>query len=153
MYAYRQQTEVRTLHAVPQRRVVTPVRSIPKKKVLKKKKNIFVEFFRLMVTLSFLASYIVFVFPFAYENLVKHIIFPNNINTTTTYNTDMKYSDPAYNTDVNLYSIANPTANYLSNDLFNNLQMLTPTIIKPHNEVTTMYHTSEMLDLKNQIKP
>ena len=152
MYAYRQQTEVRTLHAVPQRRVVTPVRPIPKKKVLKKKKNIFVEFFRLMVTLTFLTSYIVFVFPTAYKNLVKPIIFPNSLYTVTDYNTDMKYRDPAYNTDVNLYSIANPTANYLANDIFNNLQMLTPTVVKPHNEVTTMYHTAEMLDLKNQIK-
>ena len=152
MYAYRQQTEVRTLHAVPQRRVVTPVRPIPKKKVLKKKKNIFVEFFRLMVTLTFLTSYIVFVFPTAYKNIVKPIIFPNSLYTVTDYNTDMKYRDPAYNTDVNLYSIANPTANYLANDIFNNLQMLTPTVVKPHNEVTTMYHTAEMLDLKNQIK-
>ena len=50
-----------------------------------------------------------------------------------------------------LYSIANPVTNYLSNDMFNNRLLLTPTIQKTHSEVTTMYHTDEMKELKTQL--
>ena len=50
-----------------------------------------------------------------------------------------------------LYSIANPVTNYLNNDLFLNRLLLTPTIQKTHSEVTTMYHTSEMTGLKQQL--
>ena len=60
-------------------------------------------------------------------------------------------SNPAIDTSVNLYTIANPLTNYLSNDLFNNFAMLTPTVKKQHNEVTTMYHAGEMEALKKQL--
>ena len=40
------------------------------------------------------------------------------------------------------------TMKYLYNDLFENQLLLTPTIQKTHSEVTTMYQTSEMSDLK-----
>lgn len=153
MYAYKQQTELRTLHAVPQRRTVTPVRPLPKKKkTLKKKKNPIIELFRLIVTLSFLSAFIVFIFPTAFNGLIKQVFFPSSLHTVTEYNTSMKTRDNAYNTDVNLYELAKPTANYLNNDLFNNKLLLTPTIQKIHSEVTTMYQTSEMLDLKKQIQ-
>lgn len=51
-----------------------------------------------------------------------------------------------------MYSIANPVTNYLSNDMFKNRLLLTPTIQKTHSEVTTMYHTNEMSGLKSQLE-
>lgn len=145
--------EINTLHAVPQRRVSTPVRPIvKKKKLVKKKKNPIVEFFRLIVTLSFLTSYMVFVFPTAFNGLIKQVVAPDSLSTVTNYQYDMTTTDPAYSTNVNLYGIAQPMVQYLHNDMFNNQLLLTPTLIKPHNEVTTMYHTTEMQDLKKQIQ-
>ena len=52
---------------------------------------------------------------------------------------------------VDLYAMSNPISNYLSNDLFLNRMLVTPTIQKTHSEVTTMYHTSEMVPLKNAL--
>ena len=63
----------------------------------------------------------------------------------------MSRENPAFSTDISLYSIANPTYNYLYNDMFNNQLLLTPTIKKVHSEVTTMYQTSEMVPLKQQL--
>ena len=51
-----------------------------------------------------------------------------------------------------LYTIINPTINYINNDMFLNRLMLTGTIIKNHSEVTTMYQTSEMTALKKQLQ-
>lgn len=151
MYAYRQQAQVRTLHAVPERRVTSPVRPLPKKKkVLKKKQNPILELFRTLVVLSFLSAYIVFIFPTVFNVLIKQVVFPGKSIVTAGFQ-NLPKKDPAYNTDVNIYDIAKPTYNYLNNDLFNNQLLLTPTLIKQHNEVTTMYHTGEMLDLKKQI--
>ena len=151
MYAYKQQAQVRTLHAVPQRRVTPPVRPLPKKKkVLKKKKNPILELFRTVVVLSFLTAYIVFIFPTVFNVLIKQVILPDKSIVTAGFQNSLK-KDPAYKTDINLYDIAKPTYNYLNNDLFNNQLLVTPTLIKQHNEVTTMYHTGEMLDLKKQI--
>ena len=63
----------------------------------------------------------------------------------------MHHSNPAYNTSVNLYSLANPITNYLYNDIFNNQSLITPTVKKNHSEVTTMYQTSEMKELKQSL--
>ena len=152
MYAYKQQTQVRTLHAVQQRRVTAPVRSLPKKKkVLKKKKNPIVEFFRLLVNLSFLSAFAIFILPTSFNGLIKQVVFPDSLSTVTGYNCNMAKKDPAYSTNVNLYGMAKPTYKYINNDMFNNQLMLTPTVQKTHSEVTTMYHTSEMIDLKKQL--
>ena len=149
MYAYKQQIQVRPLHAVPQRRTVTP--PVVRKKVKpKKKRNIFLELFRSIVSTLFLVSFIIFVYPTAYHSLVKQVFYPSKIPTTTEYSKNMK-SNPAYSKAVNLYSLANPTTNYIHNDLFNNTLLLTPTIQKTHSEVTTMYHTSQMLGLRDSI--
>lgn len=151
MYAYKQQIQARPLHAVPQRRVTSPVRPLPKKKkILKKKRNPILELFRTIIILSFLSAYVVFIFPTVFNTLIKQVVFPNKSLTTAGFQNSLK-KDPAYNTDVNLYDIAKPTYNYLNNDLFNNQLLVTPTIVKQHNEVTTMYHTGEMLELKKQI--
>ena len=53
--------------------------------------------------------------------------------------------------NADLYAMANPAANYLSNDLFLNRMLIVPTVQKTHSEVTTMYHTSEMTGLKNEL--
>ncbi len=152
MYAYRQQTEVRRLYAVPERRVTAPARTLPKKKkLLKKKTNPIVEFFRLTVVMTTLCAYMFFIFPTAFNSMVKQVVFPDDLSAVTDYKTDMKTQDPAYNTSVNLYSMARPTIKYLNNDMFNNRILLTPTVKKTHSEVTTMYQTSEMTGLKQQL--
>ena len=150
MYAYRQQTQVRTLHAVPQR---GPVSSpmVRKKPKLKKKKNFFVEFIRSIVSLAFLSAFIIFVFPTSYNSLIKQVFMPRNNFTQSAYDNTMKLQNPAFNTDVNLYSVVNPITNYIHNDMFNNQLLLTPTIQKIHSEVTTMYQTSEMSTLKQEL--
>lgn len=149
MYAYKQQTQVRTLHAVPKRRASVPVRKVKKAKV--KKKNFLLELFRSLVVLTFLAAFGVLVLPTSYNSLIKQVFYPSKIVSETGYKNVMPKSNPAFSTSVNLYSIANPVTNYVSNDMFDNELLLTPTVQKLHSEVTTMYQTTEMLDLKNQL--
>jgi len=152
LYAYRQQTQVRPLHAVPQRKGAA-TRVVPrkvKKAKTKKKKNLFLELFRFIVVMSFLVAFAVFVLPTSYNSLIKQVFYPFKINMRTDYNGLLK-TNPAYSTDVNLYSMAFPVVDYVNNDMFNNLHLLTPTIQKVHSEVTTMYQTSEMQDLKSSL--
>lgn len=149
MYAYRQQTEVRIVHPVPQRRVAHP--HVVKKKVKIKKVNPIVQLFRMSVVFAFLASYIVLVFPTAYNDLIKQVFYPTNIPMNNGYKNVMSKKNPCFSTDVNLYSVANPITNYVHNDMFNNQLLLTPTIEKTHSEVTTMYHTTEMASLKKDL--
>lgn len=152
MYAYKQQIQARPLHAVPQRRVVTAPKPVVRKKIkAKKKRNIFVEFFRLIVTLSFLSAFVYFVFPSAYHSLIKQVFYPTKVSTEVEYRNDMKVVNPAYSTSVDLYTLAQPITKYIHNDLFQNQLMLTPTLQKVHSEVTTMYQTSEMTELKKQL--
>ena len=143
MYAYRQQAQVRTLHAVPQRRTA-PARPVKVQKRKIKKKNPIIELFRLTVVLSFLIAYSIFVFPTVFNTLIKQVVAPDNIKTTS--------ETEIMSTDVNLYSLAYPVTNYINNDLFNNRLLLTPTIEKAHSEVTTMYHSSEMSGLKKELQ-
>ena len=152
MYAYRQNTQVRPLHAVPQRKgtATNVVSHRIKKAKVKKKRNLFLEVFRFIVVMTFLVAFAVFVLPTSYNSLIKQVFYPFKINTRVNYN-DILKTNPAYATDVNLYSMAFPTVNYINNDMFNNLHLLTPTIRKVHSEVTTMYQTSEMQDLKKSL--
>ena len=124
---------------------------VRKKPVVKKKKNPIIEFLRMSVCLAFLSAYILFVFPSAYHSLIKQVFMPEIVPTTTNFNNSMKSKNPAYSTVVDLHKMAFPVTNYLHNDLFNNQLLLTPTIQKTHSEVTTMYHTSEMPVLKQQL--
>lgn len=157
MYAYQQQKTVRTrsLHVVPDKgtRVV---------KHVKKKKNSSLELFRFLVTMTFLLSFACFVLPTSYNRLIKNVFFPLDIpvSTSESYNmASLKNLKPVASgmyslkkpMNAEMYSIAYPVTNYLSNDLFMNRLLLTPTIQKTHSEVTTMYHTNEMKDLKNQL--
>ena len=63
----------------------------------------------------------------------------------------LAYKDMNDVSSVDLYAMSNPISNYLSNDLFLNRLLVTPTIKKTHSEVTTMYHTAEMTGLKNKL--
>lgn len=149
MYAYKQQAQVRTIHAVPQRRTVQP--HVVRKKAKIKKKNPLIELFRLTVVLSFLSAFVVFVFPTAYNSLIKQVFYPDTIPSSVGYKNTMKIQNPALETSVNLYRIANPVTDYIHNDMFNGQLLLTPTVQKSHSEVTTMYHTGEMTSLKQQL--
>ena len=153
MYAYRQQIQTRPLHVVPQRYVERPkvAPKIIRKKTKAKKKNFIVEIFRLIVSISFLSAFAIFVLPTSYNSLIKQVFYPTDFSIKTEFNTKLAASNPAYDTSVNLYSIANPINNYIHNDLFNNQFLLTPTIQKTHSEVTTMYQTSEITSLKQQL--
>lgn len=149
MYAYREQSRVRPAHSVQQKRTSVS-HAIPKKKKLKKK-NPIIELIGTTLLLSFLSIFIVCVHPTAYNNLIKQVFFPEKIPTVTGFQNSMKTQNPSYNAEVDLYRIANPITNYLHNDMFNNELLLTPTVQKAHNEVTTMYQSSEIAPLKQQL--
>lgn len=145
MYAYQQQQKTnRNLHVVSNSKR-------PVHKQVKKKTNPVVELVRMSVVFSFLAVFMYFVFPTAYNRLVKQVFMPDSIPMNTKSNVNMAQAKFKKPVDADLYKIANPITNYLSNDMFNNRLLLTPTIEKTHSEITTMYHTNEMAGLKSQL--
>lgn len=151
MYAYKQQADYYELYVNSQPK---PIKHKRHKNIKKKviKKNPVIEFFRLFITLSFFISVTFFILPVAYHTLIKQVFYPDKLQTTALYeNPDVK-TNPAYNSKINLYSLANPTINYLHNIMFNNQFMLVPTLQKKHSEITTMYYTEEMQDLKLQLQ-
>ncbi len=153
MYAYQEQPQkpVRRLHVVPNKRRSTIV--INKPAIKKKKKNIFLEAFRMLVVFSFLGAFIYFVFPTSFSRLIQKVFFPNHLPINVKEMQNMTLSNKKIDrvSEADLYSISNPVTNYLSNDLFLNRLLLTPTVQKTHSEVTTMYHTTEMTGLKQQL--
>lgn len=150
MYAYKQiDSETRRLQVVPERKRQA---KIVRKPVRKKKTNPILNLFRLTVTLAFLSVFAYFVLPVSYNSLIKQVFFPDNIEMNTKAIGNMAQKTPSNLGSADIYSIANPVTNYLSNDMFNNRLLLTPTIQKTHSEVTTMYHTSEMSGLKTQLQ-
>lgn len=153
MYAYRQQVQTRPMHVVPNRYVERPrtLKKVKPKKIKAKKRNIFIEFFRTIITISFLSAFAIFVLPTSYNILIKQVFYPTNLSVKTEYKNVMASENPAYSTNVNLYSIANPVSNYIHNDMFNNQLLLAPTVQKTHSEVTTMYQTHELIDLKKKM--
>ncbi len=154
MYAYRQQVQIKPLHVVPQRKVEQPIR--PKRilgKKVKPKKNPIIEIFRFITTVSLLSAFGIFIQPTAYNTLIKQVINPTDFSTNIGYkNSMLENQNPTFDTSINLYTISNPITKYLHNDLFDNQLLLTPTLQKTHSEVTTMYQTSEMTGLKQQLE-
>ncbi len=145
MYAYQQQQRTnRNLHVVSNSKR-------PVHKQVKKKTNPVIELVRMAVVFSFLAVFIYFVFPTAYNRLVKQVFMPDSIPMNTKSSVNMAQAKFKKPVEADLYKIANPMTNYLSNDMFNNRLLLTPTIEKTHSEITTMYHTNEMAGLKSQL--
>ena len=147
LYAYKQQTQARVMHAVPQHRSV-----VHNKKRRVKRVNPVFAFIRLSVVLAFLGVFATFVLPKAYNSLIKQVFYPTQIPIQTGYKNTMKTMNPSLSTTVDLYSISNPVTNYVSNDMFENRLLLTPTVQKTHSEVTTMYHTTELTSLKQQLQ-
>ena len=149
MYAYqKQKTEPRRLHVISSNNN----KQILNRRYQKtKKKNTAIELIRSFVSITFLLLFAYYIFPTAYNNLIKQVFYPNKIaiNTEAPSNLAMKNTDKINHVD--LYSIANPITNYLNNDLFKNRLLLTPTIQKTHSEVTTMYQSSEIGALKYQL--
>lgn len=158
MYAYNQQPQSRgssNLYVVPERQRVRYSRPIAHKKIkksVKRKTNPFVYLFKLFVVLSTFSVYAYFVFPTCYRDLIKNIIFPCKVKINTEMTSGLAAKNIQNIGGADLYAMSNPASNYLSNDLFFNRMLITPTIQKPHSEVTTMYHTSEMTGLKNELK-
>ena len=158
MYAYNQQSQRRSsanLYVVPDRQRIRHTRPLPQKQIKKAKKkkvNPLLYLTRLLVILSLFSVYAYFVFPTSFRNLIKNVIFPYNVKVSTHMTEGMAYKDARQKAGAaDLYEIANPAADYLSNDLFLNRMLITPTVQKTHSEVTTMYHTSEMTSLKGEI--
>ena len=158
MYAYNQQPQRRdsaNLYVVPERQRTRYSRSYAQKQVKQVKKrnvNPLVYLIRLFVILSIFSAYSYFVFPTCFRNLIKNVVLPNKVKISTKMPQGMAYKNARENIGgADLYAMTNPVSNYLSNDLFLNRMLLTPTIQKSHSEVTTMYHTSEMTALKNEI--
>lgn len=148
MYAYQQQKTANRLHVVPERkRTSNVVIAHPKKK-----SNLFVESIRTLVAFSFLAAFMYFVFPTSYSRLIDKVFFPHPIPINTGEPANMAVKKWTKPVAADMYSIANPVTNYLSNDMFKNRLLLTPTVQKTHSEVTTMYHTNEMTGLKSQLE-
>ena len=108
MYAYREQTQRREMYVVPPNTVQK--RHVVKKRIHKKikvkKKNPLIEFIRLLVTLSFLSSFAIFVLPTSYNSLIKQVFYPTDLNTKVEYSNIMKSENPAFNTSINLYTVA-----------------------------------------------
>lgn len=146
MYAYQpQRVEERRLHVVP------PRRRVKLQPVKKKRTNPVLAFFRLIISIAFLCAFIYFVFPTSFNNLIRQVFFPQRVSVSLNTPQGMAYKNLTNTAGADIYSISNPVTNYLSNDLFNNRLLLTPTVQKTHSEVTTMYHTGEMKALKLQL--
>jgi len=152
LYAYNQQVQRRNdLYAVPARQKTVRIQKIKHKQIKKKKQSVIARIFNLIVTLAFLFSFGIYVYPTCFNNLIKQIVHPFSLNTSTGYVNNVVNENPAYNSQINLRSIALPTQKYINNGIFNNQLLLIPTINKTHSEVTTMYHTGEFTELKNQL--
>lgn len=151
MYAYQEQPqryEERKLRVVPDNyRAKTP----KVKKVKRAKISPFVIFLRNVVLFSFFAVYITFVFPTTFNNVIKQVFFPTTIKMSVKEKPGLMVKKPVSYAGADMYSILQPTVNYVNNDLYKNRLLLTPTVQKKRSEVTTMYQTKEMLPLKNQI--
>ncbi len=158
MYAYNQQPQKRNtgnLYVVPERQHVRhsqPNTHKQVKHVQKRKTNPLQYLLRLFVILTVFSVYSYFIFPESFRNLIKNVVFPNNIKISTKMPQGLAFKDARKNIGgADIYAMTTPTSNYLSNDLFLNRMLVTPTVQKTHSEVTTMYHTTEMTGLKNEI--
>ena len=148
MYAYQQQQRTANrLHVVPDKR-----HNVHRHVAKKKKTNPLVELVRFLVVFLFLGAFMHFVFPTCFNRLIQQVFMPNNVALSTKPTAGMASNKWKKPVGADLYTIANPTTKYLSNDMFNNRLLMTPTIQKTHSEITTMYHTNEMTGLKSQLQ-
>ena len=78
MYAYKQPEYRQNLHVVPRKKKV-----VLKRVQKKKKQNPIVELFRFSVVMAFLAAFVYFVFPTAYNRLIKQVFMPDTVQINT----------------------------------------------------------------------
>lgn len=150
MYAYqRQKIEPRKLHVVQDKngKQLNFNRTRPVKR-----KSTVLENIKTFIIVSFLVGLAFLIVPTSYNRLIKQVFYPDNIKVNVGEMDDLINSQKLKPVAADMYSIANPITNYLSNDLYKNRLLLTPTIQKTHSEVTTMYHTSEIANLKSQLQ-
>ena len=149
MYAYqRQKLEPRKLHVVPSK----SGQQIRYRANKVKKTYSFFDNVKSCLIVLFLAGLAFLVVPTSYNGLIKQVFNPDNIAINVGEADNLAKASKQRPFAADLYSIANPITNYLSNDLYKNRLLLTPTIQKTHSEVTTMYHTSELASLKTQLQ-
>ena len=157
LYAYQRQNtreyedyvRLRVVRTAPPERV----RPLKQKQIKRKKRiNPVVKAVRLSVVLSCLFAFLFLVYPTCYNNLIKQIIRSVNSDITNEMTKGMAFKDYNPDSGIDVYTLANPTVEYMSNDLFLNRLLLTPTLTKTHSEITTMYQTNEMLGLKSQLQ-
>ena len=160
MYAYNrynqqpQRRDGANLYVVPERQHVRHSRPIIHKqikKVKKRKINPILHAIRLLIVFSLLSAYMYFIFPTCFKQLIQNVVFPPRVKMNTQMPNGLAFKNMSDIGSVDLYAQAVPISNYLSNDLFLNKLLVTPTIQKTHSEVTTMYHTTEMTLLKNEL--
>lgn len=145
LYAYREQISQRNLYVLPKKQ--SSRRVVKKKRVSVKKKNPIKELFRQAVSAVFLLIFGFGICPHSFNNIIKPAFLPFELNLKSDYKVSKDFNKPV----VNVYSLLNPVTNYVYNDMFNNYQLLTPTIDKKHSEVSTMYQTREIAGLKGSL--
>ncbi len=150
MYAYqRQKIEPRKLHVVQDKN--GKQLNFNRTRPVKRKPSV-LENIKTFIIVSFLAGLAFLIVPTSYNRLIKQVFYPDNIKVNVGEMDNLINSQNLKPVAADMYSIANPITNYLSNDLYKNRLLLTPTIQKTHSEVTTMYHTSEIANLKSQLQ-
>lgn len=150
MYAYqRQKIEPRKLHVVQDKN--GKQLNFNRTRPVKRKSSV-LENIKTFIIVSFLAGLAFLIVPTSYNRLIKQVFYPDNIKVNVGEMDNLINSQNLKPVAADMYSIANPITNYLSNDLYKNRLLLTPTIQKTHSEVTTMYHTSEIANLKSQLQ-
>ena len=150
MYAYqRQKIEPRKLHVVQDKN--GKQLNFNRTRPVKRKSSV-LENIKTSIIVSFLAGLAFLIVPTSYNRLIKQVFYPDNIKVNVGEMDNLINSQNLKPVAADMYSIANPITNYLSNDLYKNRLLLTPTIQKTHSEVTTMYHTSEIANLKSQLQ-
>ena len=150
MYAYqRQKIEPRKLHVVQDKN--GKQLNFNRTRPVKRKPSV-LENIKTSIIVSFLAGLAFLIVPTSYNRLIKQVFYPDNIKVNVGEMDNLINSQNLKPVAADMYSIANPITNYLSNDLYKNRLLLTPTIQKTHSEVTTMYHTSEIANLKSQLQ-
>ena len=143
------------MYVVPERRYARssrPIQYRQSKKIKKKKINPLFYIARILILVSLFSLYMNSVFHVCFTGLIKNIIFPNKIGINTEMPKGLAYKDINNIKGADLYALSYPLSNYLSNDMFLNRMLITPTIEKTHSEITTMYHTTEMAALKIELQ-
>ena len=117
LYAYNQQPQKRDeayLYVVPQRQQIRQPRSVVQKtvkKVKKKKLNPLVYLFRFTLVFSLFCSYVYFIYPTCFNNLIKNVFFPPKVTMNTKMPKGLAFKRVNNIGGADLNTIANPMLN------------------------------------------